>query len=213
MRIGLVADIHCDIEGLKLALQAMGPIDELLCAGDAIYEYRFSNDVYSLLRHTETRMVMGNHDVGFLTHALTRLPDGGAEQEANIQFAKALPAVLTTQVNGKRLHMAHGSPVGMRGDYVYPNSGSLREIADLGHDFVILGHTHNPMAKRVGKTLIINPGSCSESRTARNRSLLTCAVLDTQTDEVKFFGFPNPKLAEGEPPFIREYSLDHFRQG
>ena len=50
MRLGIVSDIHCNIDALKLALERMGRVDELLCAGDAFYEYRFSNEVIELLR-------------------------------------------------------------------------------------------------------------------------------------------------------------------
>ena len=45
MKIGIVSDIHCNVQGLQLALDAMGDIDELLCLGDAIFEYQFSNGV------------------------------------------------------------------------------------------------------------------------------------------------------------------------
>ena len=43
MKLGIVADVHCNIEGLRAALDLMGPIDELICAGDAVYQFRFSN--------------------------------------------------------------------------------------------------------------------------------------------------------------------------
>ena len=45
MRVGIVSDLHCNLQGLDLALQAMGDVDELLCLGDSIFEYQFSNDV------------------------------------------------------------------------------------------------------------------------------------------------------------------------
>ena len=57
MLIGIVSDIHCNAEGLRQALQRMGPVDELLCAGDVISEYRFSNDVVELLRERQARIV------------------------------------------------------------------------------------------------------------------------------------------------------------
>ncbi|MCI0890292.1 MAG: metallophosphoesterase family protein, partial [Chloroflexi bacterium] len=45
MKLGIVADVHCNIAGLRIALDEMGPVDELICAGDAVYQFRFSNDV------------------------------------------------------------------------------------------------------------------------------------------------------------------------
>ena len=43
VRLGIVSDIHSNAAGLQQALDLMGYIDELLCLGDAIFEYRFSN--------------------------------------------------------------------------------------------------------------------------------------------------------------------------
>jgi putative phosphoesterase len=44
MRIGIVSDIHANAAGLQLALERMGDVDELLCAGDIVEDYRFSNE-------------------------------------------------------------------------------------------------------------------------------------------------------------------------
>ena len=62
MRIGIVADVHCNDQALRIALERMGAVDELICAGDAVYQFRFSNDVMDLLRERETRYVLGNHE-------------------------------------------------------------------------------------------------------------------------------------------------------
>ena len=62
MRIGIVADIHCNHEALSIALERMGPVDELVCAGDAVYQFRFSNEVTELLRRRGARYVLGNHE-------------------------------------------------------------------------------------------------------------------------------------------------------
>ena len=40
-------------------------IDELICLGDSIYEYRFSNEVVRLLREREALVILGNHEEGF----------------------------------------------------------------------------------------------------------------------------------------------------
>ena len=62
MKIGIVSDIHCNAAGLERALALMDDVDELICAGDAIYQYRFSNDVVRLLRKGGTRVIQGNHE-------------------------------------------------------------------------------------------------------------------------------------------------------
>ena len=67
MRLGIVSDVHCNADGLRLAIEHMGPIDELLCAGDIVYQYRFGNDVIEVLREYGARNVLGNHDVTLLS--------------------------------------------------------------------------------------------------------------------------------------------------
>ncbi|MYE02529.1 MAG: metallophosphoesterase family protein, partial [Alphaproteobacteria bacterium] len=39
MKVGIVSDLHCNIAGLEKAVALMGPVDDLLCLGDSIYEY------------------------------------------------------------------------------------------------------------------------------------------------------------------------------
>jgi len=36
----------------------MGEIDELICLGDSIYEYRFSNEVVRLLKDREAQVIL-----------------------------------------------------------------------------------------------------------------------------------------------------------
>ena len=40
LKLGIVSDLHCNIDGLDRALQTMGPIDALFCLGDSIYRAR-----------------------------------------------------------------------------------------------------------------------------------------------------------------------------
>src|SRR3990172_5995152 len=55
MRLGIISDVHCNHEALRIALERMGPVDELLCAGDAVYQFRFSNEVMRILRERQAR--------------------------------------------------------------------------------------------------------------------------------------------------------------
>lgn len=50
MRIGIVSDLHGNIHGLDMALDRMGTVDEVWCAGDAFDQDRFSNAVVGRLR-------------------------------------------------------------------------------------------------------------------------------------------------------------------
>src|SRR5258708_32182044 len=65
LKLGIVSDLHCNIDGLDRALETMGPIDALLWLGDSIYEYRFSTAVVRRLRELDALTLPGNHEEVF----------------------------------------------------------------------------------------------------------------------------------------------------
>jgi putative phosphoesterase len=186
MRIGIVSDIHCNLAGLEAALERMGPVDELLCAGDTIFEYRFSNEVVELLRDRGARIILGNHELTFYGPYGIRAREADWISKDLLGYLRKQPLNVESIVDGKRLLMTHGSPVAPYERYVYPATRELDEIAAVDADFVILGHTHYQMAERVGRALVINPGSAGDARDQRNGLRLSYAVLDTQSEEVTF---------------------------
>ena len=72
MKLGIVSDLHCNIDGLDRALEIMGAIDALVCLGDSIYEYSFSNAVIGRLRALDALTILGNHEEVFLGAAGVR---------------------------------------------------------------------------------------------------------------------------------------------
>ncbi len=221
MKVGIVADVHCNHQGLAIALERMGPVDELLCVGDAVDQVRFSNEVMEILRRHGARYVLGNHEEVLLGPWGDRARGAPGVDVDNLAYMRSRPFELDVRVNGRRLFVVHGSPWDAHSDharagrqspepprqigsefvivgsthnyeYIYPNSPGLARMAEIGSDFVILGHTHYHMAVRAGKSLVINPGSCGEARDHRNGFRLSYAVLDTETGEVAFDHFADP---------------------
>jgi putative phosphoesterase len=203
LRIGIVSDIHCNHEALRIALDRMGDVDELLCAGDAVYQYRFSNEVMQVLRERNARYILGNHEDVLLGKwgEGARAADGVRSDDLEYMAAHDYK-LETTLPKGKTLVMVHGSPWEPYNEYIYPNSPAISRLGEIGADYVILGHTHYQMAERVGRSLIINPGSAGEPRDARNHFKLSYAVLETDTDEVTFDDFPDPTRASVDPSII-----------
>lgn len=202
MRIGIIADVHCNHEALRIALDRMGDVDELLCAGDAVYQFRFSNDVMELLRGRGARYVLGNHEDVLLGKWGERARSADWVRRDALAYMASQPSSIETVVGGKRLLMVHGSPYEPHNEYIYPNSASLSRFAELETDYVVLGHTHYQMAQRVGRALVINPGSAGEARDPRNAFRLSYAVLDTSSDEVVFEDFQDPTRAAIDPSII-----------
>lgn len=192
MRIGIVSDIHCNLAGLRTAVELMGPVDELVCAGDSIFQYRFSNEVVAELRRLGAHVILGNHDETFLSPQGIRARTAATVDSSLVAWLAEQPLAIDTRVNGGRLHVVHGSPWEPYGEYLYPTSGTLRRFETFDAEYVILGHTHQQMARRYGRTLVINPGSAGDARDPRNGGRLSFAVLDTGSGEVLVCDYDDP---------------------
>lgn len=192
VRVGIVSDVHCNIEGLRMGLAAMGEIDELFCAGDSVFQFRWSNEVVELLRDLGARMILGNHEETILSADGERALSSPKVRQDLVEWLKGQPYRLETVVDGKRVLMVHGSPWGNWKDYQYPHEPIWSRAATMECDTLIVGHTHYKMAQRFGSTLVINPGSAGDPRDHRNDFQLSCAVWDTHSDEVTFYDYPDP---------------------
>jgi putative phosphoesterase len=193
LKIGIVSDVHCNETGLRRALEILKDVDELICLGDSIYEYRFSNEVVRLLKERCAHAILGNHEEGFLG------PQGGRARQPDwidrslLQWLAERPKRLELEFGGRKLLVVHSTPWEPRGAYVYPHSALLARFGEIDADVVLYGHTHHQLVRRVGKVLIINPGSAGEARDSTNGGQLSCAVLDTVTEEVIVTDYPEPQ--------------------
>lgn len=183
MRIGIVSDIHCNAAALDRAVEQMGDVDEILCAGDACYQYRFSNEVAERLRQLGGRYVLGNHEEILLSEAGARAQASPTVDHALLEWTRDQPQLLRTEIDGKRLLMFHATPWAPYKDYLFPHDPQLQRLAEEEADFIIYGHTHAPLVTRIGRALIVNPGSAGEMRGADQ--VLTYAVLDTADDHAE----------------------------
>jgi putative phosphoesterase len=195
LRIGVISDIHGNVAGLGRALERMGDVDELLCAGDVVEQFRFSNEAVALLRERGARCVLGNHDLVLLSPHGERARSAAHIDPNLVQWLAEQPTSLELDVDGKRLLLTHASPFAPYTEYIYPHSPDLQRMQGLDVDYVVLGHTHVQMVKRVGRPLVINPGSVGQARDHSNGRQLSYAVLDTASDEVVIEDY----LVESEP--------------
>jgi putative phosphoesterase len=67
------------------------------------------------------------------------------------------------ELAGQRVHMSHGHELGS------PTPETL--VARYDAHIVIYGHTHRPLVKEVGGTLVINPGAAGPARFALKPSV------------------------------------------
>jgi putative phosphoesterase len=168
IKLGLISDIHGDIESLQAALEFLQrqQVDQIICAGDLIGKGPDENSVVSLIRDTSIACVAGNHD--------SEWKDSLSQE--SIEFLKQLPQTLTLRCDTLNVLVTHGAPWSNI-VYIRPNAEKhvFRRITyETSADVVILGHTHLPMAARVRNVRIYNPGSVCGKHTGGSQS---CAIL------------------------------------
>jgi putative phosphoesterase len=195
MKIGVVSDIHCNAPALKMALRRLeSHVDEIFVAGDAVYEYRFSSEVIGMIRRGGFPYVLGNHEMGLLGREGERARFAPGVDPDDLRFVSERPAAVECRVGGRSITLVHASPWPPYDRYLGEYDPEWNRCEDFGADFLITGHTHVPMVKRVGRTLIINPGSLGESHNPGTGPGVSYAVVDLSSDEVDIVRIPDPQF-------------------
>jgi putative phosphoesterase len=184
--IGLISDVHATPAPVAEAMSifAQAGVDQVFCAGD-IAGYRDQLDeTVALLIESDCQTVMGNHDLGYLEERVNGADKGATE------FLKQLPSSIDASIAGKRVYMVHAHPpddcrggiklLDKQGE-VQPERIALwtEHLRTFDRDVLIVGHTHQVFAERIGTTLVVNPGS-----SAFNHS---CAILRLPEMTVEVF--------------------------
>jgi putative phosphoesterase len=174
--IGLISDVHATpapvAEALSIFEQA--GVDQVFCAGDIAGYHDELEQTVALLAESGCEAVLGNHDLLYLDHY------GDETDNAAVAYFRRLPASVETLIAGKRVYLVHAHPPDAchggikllnREGQVQPDRIALwtQQLQLLDCDVLVVGHTHQVFAERVGNTLVVNPGS-----SAFNHS---CAIL------------------------------------
>jgi putative phosphoesterase len=196
MKLGVIADIHGNALALEAVLTAArdANVTQWICCGDLIGYYYQPERVLSLLGELNFTAVRGNHedllnnalnDPASASHIRGQYGSGikfARENLSDIQidFLHNLPKQQYLTFGAAKLLLCHGSPWDTN-YYIYPDATEdcFSRCAETGVDYLVLGHTHYPMAKRFGKTMIFNPGSVGQPRNGNAGA--AWAFLDTET--------------------------------
>lgn len=181
MKIIIFSDLHANWEALLALQQAESQPDALLFLGDIV---NFGPDPRRCLDWVRTNVpltVRGNHD-----HAVAFGGDAGVNPTLLEEFRAmrdythgVLPVEDRTwlgdlalsrsvELDGARFHLVHAmpsSPLTRRMSLVSARQEDLEaELDGLDVDVLLVGHTHMPGMRKVGKTIIVNPGSLGQPR-------------------------------------------------
>jgi putative phosphoesterase len=183
MKIIIFSDLHANWEALSALQRAESRPDALLFLGDVVGYGPDPQRCLDWVRSNATAAVRGNHDnaVAFggdlgidhglleaarATHALARAVLPGDDRA----WLGGLPLSLSVELDGARFHLVHampGDPLARRLDLVTARQDDLEaELALLERrpDVLLVGHTHLPGMRKVGGTIIVNPGSLGQPR-------------------------------------------------
>lgn len=196
MRIGIFSDIHGNYHAFEKIYEELmrESCDQYIFCGDICGYYFSQNEVIDkLLEIPKLVAVAGNHDRIFLkcldderllVEYTAKYGKSMLHLKKNIStrslaFLENLPDHYIDEALG--LAVFHGSPWDYYDGYVYPTD-DLNKFASLSYKYIILGHTHYPMVRKIQNICVINPGSSGQPRDGRAPSF---GILDLKKDEVE----------------------------
>lgn len=206
MKIVIVSDIHSNLAALEELPEQN--YDQLWCIGDLVNYGPKPHDVIQWIKHRAMVAVRGNHDhaVGFSVDPQCSLPFKKLASETlryteavcteqDVEFLKALPIRQEVVVSAVRFYLVHAMPTDPLFGYCPEKSKEWeKEIECVDADVLIVGHTHTPFIRVIGKTTIINPGSLGQPKTGR--PLACYALWEDGKISLKEYEYPLWKTVE-----------------
>ena len=190
MKIGLIADIHADLDGLEKALKLLRDkqVDTILCAGDLVERGKDGDAVVRRVHEEKIPTVQGNHDA-FARRSREYLRNQSEVDpmmiysDETIDFIDTLPLKLKFTFENRSLVLIHGA-LWDENDLIFPSSDRERfqyVFDEDKPDYIVLGHTHVPMIVNViGHGIVINPGAICGNMDLPNLPEIegkSCAIL------------------------------------
>ena len=193
MRLALLADVHSNLPALQAVLKdvdAVG-VDQIWVAGDLVGYNPWPNEVVQVLRDRRVRAIRGNHDRAVLRGDTSWFNELAAEAirwtritmaPGNVGYLDSLEDRVRFASPDGTVAVYHGSP---RNDdeYVMPWAADEALVRMADARFVILGHTHVPMAFSSRYGILVNPGSVGQPRDRDPRA--AWALLETASGGVE----------------------------
>ena len=194
-RIGLISDVHSTPDPLAEALELFSneKVDDIICCGDIAGYYDSLEPTIELLARSNCKAIVGNHDQGYLE----KTPQDG---ESSIRaYLQNLPQTLDLEIEGKRIYVVHANPPSEQhgGIKLLDQQGETRQdridewsmaLSGFAHDVLIVGHTHQVYAERLGEVFVVNPGS-----SVFNHS---CMILSLPDLSVQTFALQNKEIVK-----------------
>ena len=175
-RVALIADIHGNAVALEAVLADIErrDVDEIVCLGDVAAGGPQPREALARLCALGCPVVRGNADDWLLGETPADGDEEGRRLRAIVDWARAqlsdadlaylesfAPTVELDLGCSRRLLCFHGSPRASSDRLLAttPEDELARLFADATADVFAGGHTHLQLARRFGRSLLVNPGS------------------------------------------------------
>jgi len=215
MRLGILSDIHANIEALSAVLEAFRheAIDVYYCLGDTVGYGGSPNECCDIVRELAKVTILGNHDAAvggrmdysYYYEAARNALDthAGLLSPENMAWLKTLP--YEHRPDGTEVLLCHGSPVRLEEfEYIFApeQARECLPIWDkLGH-ITLIGHSHlckvfeltrkgveelpaTDFVLDPDKKYIVSVGSVGQPRDFDNRASFTLYDTDKKRFEFK----------------------------
>lgn len=202
MKLIFFSDIHGNKYAFEAFLKQIENMryDKVIFCGDVFGYYYFAEEIVQKMRARHFHCLLGNHDYMLLqavagkydTEQIGNLIKRYGSVYGNIiskisdstlEFLNKLKPYYEIKLDNANIGVFHGTPDNPLNGRLYPDTEILNQDIYKQYDYVILGHTHHKMVRRVVDTLIINPGSLGQQRDGKGCSYL---LLDTVSGKYSF---------------------------
>lgn len=179
MKIVILSDIHANLAALKALPER--EYDQLWCIGDLVDYGPRPHETVEWVKRRAAIAVRGNHDhaVGFsvdpqCSPAFKKLASETLRYtqsvctEDDLRYLRNLPIQREITVDSTGFYLVHATPTNPLFGYCPEESKRWENEVDwIDGDVLIVGHTHTPFLRRLGRTTILNPGSLGQPKTGR----------------------------------------------
>lgn len=161
MKIGIMSDSHDHRSNIRKALELFTEkeIEAIIHAGDLISPFCVK--------------MFEEYKGKFYLCSGNNKGDTAVISEMMKEVGFFYPEIGEISLDGQKFALYHGTEELVLNSLIYPKDP---------YDYIITGHTHKKLLKKVGKTIIINPGETFDLYDHP-----TVAILDTTTRKVEFY--------------------------
>jgi putative phosphoesterase len=202
IKLGILGDVHCQDVKLVLAINYLrNNADAIVCVGDIVDGTGDCSKCIDLLIENEILAVRGNHDAWLLANEMRSLNGAIRKEELSekhIIYLSDLKAEVELSFARIKLLLCHGIGTNDMAcikpdDYGYGlecNEDLWKVIRKNRYQYMIGGHTHKEMVRKIEKLVIINPGSM-DNATGSN-----FGIFDFEDNEMRCFNVLNNEITE-----------------